>query len=91
MRCEVKNIITAREYINLFEKRDTTLNIIKKTRIAFIYDKLSYILETFKGNTLLRYETVSSETQPKLPPFIKITKEVTDDKSFTTLHAAQAE
>lgn len=25
MRCEVKNIITAREYINFFEKRNTTL------------------------------------------------------------------
>lgn len=91
MRCEVKNIISAREYINLFEKRDTTLNVIKKSRTAFIYDKLSYVLESFKGHTLLRYETISTEAEPKLPPFIKISKEVTDDKAFTTFNAAHTQ
>lgn len=88
MRCEVKNSISAREFINLFDKRDTSLEVVKKTRTAFLYEKLSYILETFKGNTLLRYETISTEENPHLPPFIKVIKEVTNDKSFTTLNAA---
>lgn len=40
MRCEVKNSISAREFINLFDKRDTSLEVVKKTRTAFLYEKL---------------------------------------------------
>ena len=40
MRCEVKNSISAREFINLYDKRDTSLEVVKKTRIAFLYEKL---------------------------------------------------
>lgn len=89
LRCEVKNIISAREYINLFEKRDTDLTVVKKVRTAFLFDKLSYVLESFNGKTLLRYETISTASEPTIPPFVKISKEVTTDPEFNTLSAAK--
>lgn len=49
----------------------------------------SYVLESFNGNTLLRYETISTSTDSVvIPPFIKIAKEVTTDPAFSTLGAA---
>jgi len=39
LRTEIKRIISAREYLTLFEKKDTNKRIIHKKRSAFIYDK----------------------------------------------------
>ncbi|EGR29592.1 hypothetical protein IMG5_152760 [Ichthyophthirius multifiliis] len=88
LRCEVKSSITAREYINLYERRNNAYQPIKKERITFLYDKISYILEKFDGIILLRYVS-DIEVSYNFVQCTKLSKEVTEDESFSTFHQAQ--
>ena len=83
-----KKQITAREYIEYIEQKDPFKKQVKKTEKCFIYKGQYFLVQSFiningKPN-ILRIETTGDETKIDIPPFVRVLKEVTDDKNYET-------
>lgn len=92
-KIQKKRQITAREYIELLENLDDTKKKIIKTRQCFIYDSDYFMVETFlnveNNPSILRVDHSKQSSKTKLPPFIKIIREVTDDLAYETYMMAK--
>jgi len=87
-KIQKKRQITAREYIELIESPDLTKRKILKTRQCFIYERQYFMVETFLNMenhpSILRVDSTTERTKMKLPPFLKIVREVTHDNAYET-------
>ena len=92
-KIQKKRQITAREYIELSESPDLSKQKIKKTRQCFIYERQYFIVETFlnieHNPTVLRVECTEDRQKMKLPPFVTVVREVTDDNAYETWRMAK--
>ena len=92
-RIQKKRGITAREYIELSENTDHTKRKIKKTRQCFIYERQYFMVETFlnieHNPSILRVDCKDESSKLKLPPFLKIVREVTNDDTYETWFMAR--
>ena len=92
-KIQKKRQITAREYIELIESPDMTKRKILKTRQCFIYERQYFMVETFLNiehhPTILRVEGSTERDKMKLPPFLKVVREVTDDNAYETWFMAR--
>lgn len=84
-----KRQISAREYIELFEnQRDPSEKQLKKIRQCFIYEQQYFMVETFLNvdgsPSLLRIETTKAGTEIKIPPFLKVLRDVTEDHEYAS-------
>jgi hypothetical protein len=84
-----KRQITAREYIELLEQKDSAKKVIKKLRQCFIYDQQYFMVDTFLNHknfqfSILRIETTREAQQIKIPPFVKVLREVTEEEIYET-------
>ena len=71
---------------------DCSYHQIAKTRHCFLYDNQYYELDVFDFNDeigLLEIELNSIEQEVSLPPFVKIIKEVTNDKKYKNKEIAK--
>ena len=89
-----KRQISAREYIELFEsQRDPSMKQLKKFRQCFIYEQQYFMVETFcnvdGAPSLLRIETTKEHKEIKIPPFVKVLKEVTEENLYASSTMAQ--
>ena len=70
------------------ENSDVTKRKITKIRQCFIYERQYFMVETFNNMkhfpSVLRVENTSEESKTKLPPFLKIIREVTQDNNYET-------
>lgn len=90
---ELRRQITHRDYVNMLAQRDDTHLTVYKTRRCFLWDDIYFQMDIYKnpcnqrceGLILLEaYTTLNSkEFAPKLPKFLKIVKEVTNDPSYS--------
>ena len=78
-----KRQISAREYIEMLDQKATGFRELKKFRQCFIYEQQYFIVETFLNcdnqPSLLRIETSKEQSELKIPSFVKILKEVTQN------------
>lgn len=92
-KIQKKRQITAREYIELSESTDTTKKRIIKQRQCFIYERQYFMVETFmnleNNPSILRVESTKERDKTKLPPFIKIIREVTNEDTYETWFMAK--
>lgn len=92
-KIQKKRQITAREYIELSESTDTTKKKIIKQRQCFIYERQYFMVETFMNleynPSILRVETTTERNKDKLPPFLKIIREVTNEDTYETWFMAE--
>jgi hypothetical protein len=84
-----KRQITAREYIELLEQKDRDKKVIKKLRQCFIYEQQYFMVDTFlnvKGFpfSIMRIETTKEAQQIKIPPFVWVLREVTEEDVYET-------
>lgn len=90
---EVKKTLTHREYLDMLNIADPNHHVLYKTRRCFLYESQYFELDIYKdrchegckGVILLEtYTTLSpEEIRKKLPPFLKLGAEITDDPVFT--------
>ena len=70
------------------ENSDVTKRKITKIRQCFIYERQYFMVETFNNMkhfpSVLRVENTSEESKTKLPPFLNIIREVTQDNNYET-------
>jgi len=85
-RIEEERQITPREYANLLIQADPACKPIKKKRICFLWGNQYFELDCFTqpANLIFLEAELDDIDQPvSLPPFVHITKDVTEDSSYT--------
>ena len=83
---EKEEKISEEEYNKYLKFKDDSKKLIKKNRLIFNYQNQLFELDLFKdhlkGLLILELEVKSENQKPKLPPFIKIVKEITDEDQY---------
>ncbi len=85
-RIETEKRITEREYLNLLNKTDTSLHQVKKSRYCVMENNRYYEIDIYpfsKKSAICEIELNDENEQINLPPYIKLKREVTDDKRFS--------
>ena len=83
-RVEKEKKISMRQYVSYLTEADTSLHQIKKTRYCFMYENQYFELDIYPESMSTEYAIVEIELgnvkdEVKLPDFLDIIKEVTDD------------
>lgn len=89
---EKEHKISASEYNKLLKKAHPDKVAVEKTRFVFKYKDQVFELDVFKGPlqglAILEIELKNKKQKVHLPPFLKIIKEVTEDKRYTNFSLA---
>ncbi|MGN0674910.1 MAG: hypothetical protein ACI4KG_04120 [Oscillospiraceae bacterium] len=90
-RIENEKEITETEYAELL--KHTILNVIKKRRYIIPYDGLRFELDIFEntvesGYAIMEAELTDEKSEVKLPDFVEIIREVTEDSYYTNRNFA---
>jgi len=89
---ETEYEISEKEFHKLKKTSDPSKNTVHKTRLSFKYDKQLFELDIFHGNLtgliILELEMSDINDKVKLPEFLDIVKEVTDDKKYSNFNLA---
>lgn len=97
-RVELERKITAHEFIDLqTTQRDLDCDVIRKTRTCFTWENQYFELDSFKppllpefgGLGILEIELTTEQQEVKLPPFIKVVREITGDKKYSNHELAR--
>ena len=94
VRSENEFPISAAKYLSaLAYERDSGFAIIQKRRFCFPYKSQYFELDCFvsphPGLWILEIELTEERQEVKIPPFIKVIKEVTDDPKFKNRELAR--
>lgn len=91
-RVELERPISGREYVALLAQADPARKTVKKRRTCFLHEgryfELDRFLEPKAGLTLLEVELDDAKAAVKLPPFLEIEREVTDDPAYSNARIA---
>jgi CYTH domain-containing protein len=89
---ETEHEISKSQYEKYLKKAHPDKIAVEKTRFVFKYHDQVFELDVFKGPlkglTILEIELEKKDDTVELPPFLKIVKEVTNDKKFTNYSLA---
>lgn len=90
VRMEKENIISAREYEMLIEKRISAIPKLYKKRICFVFKEQYFELDIFEGKPLilLEIELTDRHMEVSLPAWLPIMREVTEEKEFRNFEIA---
>lgn len=85
-RIENERRITQREYLTYLTSADTSMHQISKTRYCLMYNNRYFEIDFYpfaKSTAICEIELLSESDKFDFPPFIKVIKEVTDDKRYS--------
>lgn len=89
---ELEKEINKSQYLDYIKKADPKKTEVEKTRFVFKYEDQTFELDVFKkalsGLAILEIELDSKKDKVKLPSFLKIIKEVTEDKKYSNYNLA---
>lgn len=88
---ELRRQISHRDYLNLLAQRDSSHYTVQKTRRCFLWQNFYFQLDAYmppcsprcEGLVLLETYTTLKSSEVKLPPFLEIIKDVTDDLDYS--------
>lgn len=92
-RLEKGRRISQEEYLHLLMKLDTSLRQIIKKRICFVYERQYFELDIYefsKDKAILEIELTEENKEVKIPEFIHVIKEVTEDKKYKNHELARS-
>lgn len=85
-RIEEERIVTKEEYENLKKRADEKFNVIYKTRYCVDYEGHTVEIDVFpfwSKQAFAEVELASEDEKFKLPEFLEIIRDVTEDKRYT--------
>ena len=89
---ETESEISEKEYQLALKKANPQKCAVEKTRFVFDWHDQTFELDLFKGHlkglAILEIELDDKDAKVELPPFLKVIKEVTKDKSFNNFSLA---
>lgn len=86
VREEYEREISREEYDELLKRRDMNCTFIQKVRHVFDYAGQTFELDVFpfwKKQAFLEIELPDADTPVKMPEFIEVMREVTEDRNYT--------
>lgn len=93
VRVEEEKMITRLEYEALRNFRNPEKHMIKKRRICFFWREQFFEIDLFEepwpGLALMEAERSDRTPKLELPPFVKVIRNVTDDKQYSNAEIAQ--
>lgn len=84
-RVEKEKKISMRQYVSYLVDADTTLHQIYKTRYCFLYENQYFEMDLYPFSdkyAIIEIELQNKDDEIKLPNFLKVIKEVTNDNDF---------
>lgn len=92
---EIETDLTQSQYRDKLVLQDVSRNRITKTRYCIDFDNRKFELDVFEdrlvGLAILEIELKSMTEEVLLPPYLKVGKEVTDDKFYSNRSLATLE
>ncbi len=91
-RVEIEERLSQAEYLRLLMDADTSMHQIRKTRYCLTYKSQYFEIDIYpfwKDRAIVEIELLSEREQIQIPKFIKVIKEVTDDKAYKNLSLAR--
>ena len=92
VRKEKEYEISEKEYKKLLKKADPQRLTIEKTRFVFDWHDQVFELDLFKGHlknlAIMEIELDNKNETVELPPFLKVIKEVTEDRAYNNFSLA---
>lgn len=93
VRAEEEKMISEREYQALLTLRDPEKATVKKRRICFFWREQFFEVDLFEeprpGLALMEAERSDRTPELELPPFVKVLRNVTDDKQYSNAEIAR--
>jgi len=93
VRVEEEKMITRGEYEALLTLRDPAKCTIKKTRTCFFWKDQFFEIDIFEkpqpGLTLMEVERTDRTPELKFPPFVKVIRNVTNEKQYSNSEIAR--
>ncbi len=91
---EIESEISFVQYEEYLKNKDPNKRTIEKTRFVFNYKNQIFELDVFKGPlkglVVLEIELKNINESVHLPPYLKILKEVTNDKKYSNSKLAES-
>ena len=84
-RIEVEDRLSQEEYLKLLMEADTTRHQIRKTRYCLTYEGQYFEIDIYpfwKEQAIVEIELLSEQDEIKMPEFLKVIKEVTNDDAY---------
>lgn len=91
-RIELERLISEREYLAYLFDRDRNREDVVKTRYFFIWENQYFQMDFIShpaSLVLLEIELTKFQSSPKLPPYIKVVRDVTSDAEFSNSSIAR--
>lgn len=92
IRQETEKRITEKEYLTLLNNADINLHQVKKSRFCIMDNNRYYEIDVYpfsKSTAICEIELCDENEQIIFPAYIKVIKEVTDDKSYSNRTLAE--
>ncbi len=83
--------LTGREYFALLAQADPERRPVKKRRRCFLYENHYFEFDDYRepiADLHLLQTEVNAEAEPRMPPFVQVEREVTDDRRYTVASIA---
>ena len=89
---EIEHKINQSQYEKFLQHTDPDKSVVDKTRFVFEYNDQTFELDVFRGPlhglAILEIELEDKNDKVELPPFLRIYKEVTEDKRYSNFSLA---
>lgn len=84
-RVEVEERLSQTEYLNLLMEADTNMHQIRKTRYCLTYEGRYFEIDIYpfwSDKAIVEIELLTEKDEIKIPDFLHVIKEVTDDDAY---------
>lgn len=91
-RVEFEKRITQKQYLTYLESADTNLKPVRKDRYCLMQDGKYFEIDIYpfaEKNAIMEIELASEDEKIEMPSFIKVIREVTDDKAYSNYSFAK--
>lgn len=91
-RIEIEERLSQAEYLKLLMEADTSMHQIRKTRYCLTYNSQYFEIDIYpfwKDQAIVEIELLNEKEEIQMPKFLKVIKEVTDDKSYKNASLAR--
>lgn len=88
---EVEERLPQTEYLKLLMDADTSMHQIRKTGYCLTYDSQYFEIDIYpfwKDRAIAEIELLTEQTQIRMPGFLHVIKEVTDDDAYKNISLA---
>ena len=91
-RIETEERLSQEEYLKLLMNADTTLHQIRKTRYCLTYESQYFEIDIYpfwNDQAIVEIELLTEQEKIKMPKFLKVIKEVTNDDNYKNASLAR--